>query len=237
MKRALISIALSAAFAGAAYAVPVQLITNGDFESGTLAGWTVNNTGPFGSNFFYAVANGGVVPASGQPTAVLAGGGNFVAVSDQNGTGGEELRQGFTVAATTSLILEFDWFNNSHTGQFGTVINGSEQAGRVDILSSGAAPLDTGAGVAMNLRLNVGTVTPFGATIPWVHEAFDLSGLVPGNYEVRFGNGQCCFFQELGVDNVSLLAVPEPATTALLGLGLAGIGFVRRRRIGRKRAT
>jgi hypothetical protein len=237
MKRALMSIALSAAFAGAAYAVPVQLITNGDFESGTLAGWTVNNTGAFGNNF-YAIANGGGVPVSGQPTAVLSGGGNFVAVSDQNGGGGEELRQGFTVAAeTTSLILEFDWFNNTHIGQFGTAINGSEQVGRIDILSAGAAPLDTGAGVAMNLRLNVGTVTSFGTTIPWVHETFDLSGLAPGNYEVRFGNGQCCFYQELGVDNVSLLAVPEPATTALLGLGLAGIGFVRRRRIGREQVT
>ncbi len=232
MKNTLISIAISAALVGVANAVPVQLITNGDFEGGTLAGWTVNNTASFG-NDFYVIPNGDFVPVSGQPTDVLATGGNFVAVSDQNGFGGEELRQGFTVApGTTSLILTFDWFNNDHIGQFGTAINGSKQVGRIDILFAGAAPFDTGAGVAMNLRLNVGTVTPFGNTIPWVPEVFDLSGLTPGNYELRFGNGQCCFNQELGVDNVSLLAnnVPEPASLALLGLGLAGLGFTRYRR-------
>ena len=41
-------------------AMPAQaqsLITNGDFESGTFAGWTVVNTGQSG-NDFYVIANG-----------------------------------------------------------------------------------------------------------------------------------------------------------------------------------
>lgn len=233
MKSTLISIAISAFLVGATNASSVELISNGDFEGGTLSGWTVNNTAVYG-NDFYVIANGGAVPVSGQPTAVLASGGKFVAVSDQDGAGGEELRQGFTVApGTTSLTLQFDWFNNTHTFQFGTAIDASEQAGRVDILLAGAAALDTGAGVAMNLLLNVGTFTTFGDTIPWTHEVFDLSSLAPGAYELRFGNGQCCFYQELGVDNVSLIAtttVPEPASLALAAIGLAGIGSSRRKR-------
>ena len=211
-----------------------QLITNSDFESGTFAGWTVNAVGGFG-NDFYVIPNGDPVPISGNPTAFNLGGGTFVAVSDQDGPGGEELRQGFTVApGTTSLILTFDWFNNTHDPYAGTAIDGSEQAGRVDILSAGALPFDVGAGVVMNLLLNAGSFTPLGTSIPWSPAFFDLSSLAPGAYEVRFGNGQCCSYQEFGVDNVSLVAtspVPEPSTYLLLGTGLAGLlGYSRRQR-------
>lgn len=133
----------------------------------------------------------------------------------------------------TSLILTFDSFDNTHASFGGSAINGSQQAGRVDILSAGAPALDVGAGVVSNLQLNAGTFTSFGTTIPWItSQTFDLSSLAPGNYELRFGNGQCCFFQEMGVDNVSLIeTVPEPASMAILGAGLVGLGLARRKQV------
>lgn len=230
MKKLILIAAVMAALAETASAAPVQLISNGDFETGNLSGWTVNRTGDI-DNDEYVIVNGGVVPASGHPTQVLSGGGNFVVASDQTGAGGEELRQAFTVApGTVKLTLDFDWFDNTHNPYIGAAIDGSEQAGRVDLLVAGAGRFDIGAGVVQNLLLNAGTETSFGVTIPWQHATFDLTGLAVGGYELRFGNGQCCFFQEMGIDNVSLLAqIPEPGSIALIGAALASFGASRRR--------
>lgn len=226
-------IAGAIAVAAPACATPVELITNGGFETGTLAGWTMGSTGD--SNKFYVVGNGGNGPVSGNPTQVNATGGAFIALSDQNASGGEVLSQSFTkTAGMTSLILNFDWFDNSHYAFGGTAINGTvgNQVGRIDIMFAGAGAFDTGAGVASNLLINAGSVTNFGTTIPWLHATYDLSALAAGTYDLRFGNAQCCFFQEFGVDNVSLVAnaVPEPGSLTLGLIGLAGLGWNRRRK-------
>jgi hypothetical protein len=218
------------AIAAPASAAPIELITNGSFETGTLAGWTTGSSGA--SNAFYLVGNGGNGPISGHPTQVNPTGGAFIALSDQNSSGGEVLQQSFTkTAGMSSLMLNFDWFDNTHSPFSGTAIDGSGQAGRVDIMFAGAAAFDTGAGVATNLLINAGATTGFGTTIPWQHSTFDLSSLAAGTYKLRFGNGQCCYFQEFGVDNVSLVAaVPEPGSLALGVIGLVGLGWNRRRK-------
>ena len=221
------AISLAALGAAGPATAATNLVTNGDFENGTLAGWTVTNNS---TGSFYAIANGGNVPESGHGTQVNPGGGNFVAVSDQTGPGGQTLSQAFTTTGG-DLTLTFDWFNNDHSGQFGSAIDGSQQSGRVDIMFATAGAFDVGAGVAQNLILNQGTFTSFGTTIPWQSASFTLTGLAAGNYALRFGNGQCCFFQEFGVDNVVLLtAGPEPTTWMLMIAGFGMTGFAMRRR-------
>jgi MYXO-CTERM domain-containing protein len=226
------------ALAAPAFAGPIQLITNGSFETGTFAGWTVNTTNT-GNNNFYLINNGAAAPISGAATATNAAGGTWVAVSDQNGSGGEALSQSFTkTAAMSKLTLSFDWFDNAHYTFTGSAIDGSSESGRVDIMKSGAAAFDVGAGVAQNLLLNAGSYTSFGTAIAWQHSTFDLSNLADGSYNLRFGNGQCCSFQEFGVDNVSLVAnVPEPGSLALALAGFGALGWHRRRRADKAAAA
>src|SRR5215831_5178400 len=213
-----------------AFADAVQLITNGNFETGTFAGWSVvNQAGSFAGGNWFIDTPGTTTPVSGMPTS-SAGGlqhGSFYAVTDQSGFGSHSLLQTFTVLpGASSIILSFDMFNNNwDSGPFGTSQDFTivpNQHARVDILTSGAGPFDTGAGVLENFFLGG---TPVTSPNPFTHFSFDVTSLLSsgGTFQLRFAEVDNQLFFNMGIDNVSIQEspVPEPGSFILL---LSGIG-------------
>lgn len=223
----------------------VQLISNGDFETGTLAGWTkADLAGSSGTFFLQGI--GATSPSSGS-FVVGPKSGAFYALSDQQGAGTHVLYQDFSIPLDKiSAILSFDMFVNSYDS---VVVNpgglnhnlSPNQHARVDILTGSADPFSTAAGdVVQNLFLGADAGTN---PHDYSSHSVDLlaSGLVPDTpYRLRFAQVDNAAFLNMGIDNVSILAdtaiaaVPEPASLALWALPLGMLLFAVRRRSARR---
>ena len=213
----------------AVQATPIELLTNGGFETGTTAGWTINDAGSG-----QVTVESGNAPPNGLFPTVGPSSGQFYAVTSQGGPGTHALRQSFSVVGgAASVILSFDMFVQTNA-QVAIHPNGLDhtafpnQHARVDILSAGASAFDTGAGVLQNFYLGIdGTPTQ-----PYTNYSFDITSLVSGGgtFQVRFAQVDNQGNFNLGVDNASILqTVPAPATLLLLGVALAGTAASRRR--------
>jgi PEP-CTERM motif len=223
----------------APWAVAVELLTNGNFETGTLAGWAVTDQAGGTGSWFNSVPST-ATPISGNATASNLFGGSFYAVSDQTGPGAHALTQSFVVApGATSVFLSFQMFVNNWNPT--TIIDpvgldftvSPNQHGRVDLLTAGATAFDTGAGVLSNIYIGADTGE---LPHPWLDYLYDITALVGGGgtFQIRFAEVDNQLFFNMGVDNVSIVAdfaqVPEPDVLALLGLAaLGGVSFRRRR--------
>lgn len=213
------------------------LLVNGDFETGTFAGWTVDNEAG-GSGNYYIDTPGSTTPFSLQTTSAAGGGahGNYYAVSDQGGSGVHVIRQSFTTSAGGTVKLAFDMFVNDYdsgpiVNAAGlTVFSGANQHARVDILTAGAGAFDTGATVLANYFLGVDAGADPNA---FTHYDFDITSVVGagGTFQIRFAEVDNQLWLNQGVDNVDINQnqTPEPAGLALVGFALGALACSRRR--------
>ena len=162
------------AVSGQAEAEFVDLITNGDFETGDLTGWTIANLGDAGS--FSIDTPETTTPITGLPTQGNPRGGSFYAVSDQGGPGTRALLQSFTVPQNfVPVQLSFDMFVNNW-GEGPSI----DQQARVDILVDGASPFSTDPADILRTFYLGDDPGGFAANPhPFISYNFGLSGLLP----------------------------------------------------------
>jgi hypothetical protein len=229
-------------FAAAMQPAPVhaqsqELIVDGDFELGGV-NWGVSSTFPQANSGGWFLSSVGIPgPLSGFATDPDGGGQNLYVLSDQLATGTMALFQTFTVPNDESfanLYLSFDMFVNDWSGQ--STYNPNQHA-RVDIIAAtGTAHL-----AASLFNAYLGTD---GGPVPaeFRHYEFDvLPFLTPGQtYRLRFQTVVGVSQLNQGVDNVSILAVPEPGTLPLAIAGcvaFAGVTVLPNRSLRRPRSA
>lgn len=205
----------------------VELVNNGGFETGNFSGWSaVSNGGTSGCGTnLWTVNATGAQGCGGTPAPTS---GTYAAYNTFDGVANQPFLLSQSLALPSSVsgaTLSFLETYNMRMFQQGTL-----RTFRVDLYDAANSAL----------LANLFSIQPASnAVIPWTLQSLDVSGAVSAlagqTVTLRFSNiipqsytGPAGF----GVDNISLdvaTAVPEPGVLALMGLGLAGIGFARRK--------
>lgn len=235
------SAALVAAFLALATAGQARadfLINNGGFEAG-FASWTRQNQA--GSEGTFVIQTGTSSPVNGDPVPAPPGG-LSAAMTDAQGPGSHVLYQDFVVPVLVinSAVLKFDLFIGNRGTAFVTPAAATldfstpalNQQARVDILRAGTDPFSVAAAdILQNVyQTRVGDPLVSGYTTSTIDLTALLAANVGRTLRLRFAETDNVFTFQLGVDNVSLTAVPEPSSVVLFGTGaLLGLAGIRRR--------
>jgi hypothetical protein len=213
------------------------LIVNGGFDAG-LSDWAAVDQ--IGSDGTFFLQSGTVSPSASDivpapPTGMTA------AMSDAQGPGAHVLYQDFVVPpAPGPAELRFDLFVGNRAEAFFVPDPASldfstpalNQQARVDILLAGTDPFSVSAAdVLLNVyQTNSGDPLVSGYTTV-VANLTSLFALHPGEtLRLRFAEVDNVLTFQLGVDNVDILAVPEPSTCVLASLAFVVLMTMRRRK-------
>ncbi|MDH3677993.1 MAG: hypothetical protein OEQ12_06810 [Nitrosopumilus sp.] len=199
-----------------AYATPTEHITNGDFETGSLADWTIVTT--FSGDW---VINDGTLDPQGPGISIAPISDNFDAISIQDATSSAMLSKPFTVP-TGIISANVSW--NDRIRNFADIFEDPTQEVRVEIRNSNGTEV-------------LATIWSTDAGDPLNQEgpnsrSFDITSTLHGleGQEVRlcFSQETGIFFLNYSVDNVSLTTETALVAGKLLPLDssalfLAGI--------------
>ncbi|MEW6427574.1 MAG: PEP-CTERM sorting domain-containing protein [Thermodesulfobacteriota bacterium] len=217
MKRAVFPIVLSCCLPLFATGAQANLLTNGDFETGDLSGWS------HAGDVRLAFANSAASAAGMVNAYALLGLGTT--------TGTSTLSQQFSVTGIPAIAVSFDWFfvywDNSPTVNdvfLSLLATDGTAAATISMqeLSTGGTPLLNGLSGHFANTYDISSFTANNATV-----SFQL--VESGDPPLLTGTASIA-----GIDNVSVEPVPEPATLSLLASGGLLLAAARRRQRRRR---
>jgi hypothetical protein len=222
-----LALALSSCFA--VQAAPVELVTDGGFESGGLSSWSTTGLGTTGT--CPSVGRDWNVATTGGATGCSAAGnpieGRYAAYVMNDGG----MAAGMTYRLTQTIIVPMAVTAATFSFQFSSVsgYSGALRTFFVDVLDAGGGNLGT--------IYNYNVPTSDGSAA-WDAVSVDMTSLLASQggsaVTLRFNNAIPTAWTGpagLGLDAVSLKAeVPEPGALSLAALALLAAGAATRRR-------
>ncbi len=227
-KRCLALLVASVLYTSAAQAVTVDLITNGDFETGDLSGWNATSTS-YAEDF--QINNGRFNPR-GPTRRVDPISGSYDVMNEQTGYGISTLTQFFAVpdqVISASFNFTYQLVNHYALG-----FDDPDQQFRVSLID------DAGAVISQIFATQPGDATTQGAT----PLSYDLTSYLQAGagstLGIQFDVETNYYYMNASLDEIAMMVetpatVPLPASVwmMLAGLGLfAALGWSRKARNG-----